>query len=65
MTLFSAYELGQGEYGSVMKGAWKAPSGELVSNDCMTIIMTTTSLRWSHNSLLIELERYGVKQAFI
>jgi len=28
--LFAAIELGQGEFGSVLKGTWEAPSGELV-----------------------------------
>jgi len=28
--LFAAIELGQGEFGSVLKGTWQAPSGELV-----------------------------------
>lgn len=27
---FAAVELGQGEFGSVMKGTWLAPSGNLV-----------------------------------
>ena len=29
--LCAAIELGQGEFGSVLKGTWKAPSGEVVS----------------------------------
>ena len=28
--LFAAIELGQGEFGSVLKGTWQAPSGEVV-----------------------------------
>jgi len=30
MYLCAAIELGQGEFGSVLKGTWRAPSGELV-----------------------------------
>jgi len=32
--IFAAIELGQGEFGSVLKGTWRAPSGELVQTSC-------------------------------
>jgi len=34
--IFAAIELGQGEFGSVMKGTWRAPSGKLVQTSSVT-----------------------------
>jgi len=39
--LFAAIELGQGEFGSVLKGTWKAPSGELVGKACSVIHLSS------------------------
>jgi len=46
MHLFADIELGQGEFGSVLKGMWRAPSGEMVYKRVDMLVLAFSIARW-------------------